>query len=193
METTTLELRKVKIASSLSEETVAFTGELWVNGQLAARCSNHGTGGPNDYHDTYQIPNGKELVKLAEEYCKGLPPVDSDFDKTEKLPMDLEFWISLEVGKIEAAKEEVKLKKKLDKLMLNNLVIGPFDQNGKLIGNSYSTCKFNRPIADYLSVPNGREALVKTIIRINGQLKPGERILNIFPDEIMNSTQNKAA
>lgn len=47
-----IELKKVKVAKHLSEETLAFTAEIHVDGVLAAYASNHGTGGCNEYHFT---------------------------------------------------------------------------------------------------------------------------------------------
>lgn len=43
-------LKNVKIAHGLSQETLAFTGNLYADNCKVAECSNHGTGGPNDVH-----------------------------------------------------------------------------------------------------------------------------------------------
>lgn len=40
-----IELRKLSIAKSLSQETTAYTAEIWIDGERAFRASNHGTGG----------------------------------------------------------------------------------------------------------------------------------------------------
>lgn len=45
-----IELKKLKIARHLSEETTAFSAEIHVDGVIAAHASNHGTGGCNEYH-----------------------------------------------------------------------------------------------------------------------------------------------
>lgn len=42
-----IELRKVKLSKTLSEETPAYTADVWVDGALFAHVSNHGTGGPD--------------------------------------------------------------------------------------------------------------------------------------------------
>lgn len=47
-----IELKKIKVSKHLSEETLAFTAEIHVDGVLAAYASNHGTGGCNGYHYT---------------------------------------------------------------------------------------------------------------------------------------------
>lgn len=87
------ELRKVKIARALSEETTAFTGELWHNGHLIAHCSNRGSGDPIqiDYvaqtfrqqHDAYcdTQPN----VWVGDKYFPEGRKVDSEIHVGELL------------------------------------------------------------------------------------------------------------
>ena len=70
-----LELKNIKVAASLSEETTAFTATLWVDGKPAAAVSNHGTGGCNDYHPL-RGPDGaydRSGLAAAEAYVKSLP------------------------------------------------------------------------------------------------------------------------
>lgn len=45
-----IELKSLKVARALSEETVAFTADLYVNGFRAYAVSNRGCGGCNSYH-----------------------------------------------------------------------------------------------------------------------------------------------
>ena len=42
-----VELKKVKIAKFLSEETTAFSAQLWVDNEYIADVSNEGRGGNN--------------------------------------------------------------------------------------------------------------------------------------------------
>ena len=93
-----IELKKVKIAQNMSEETIAFTGELWIDNKKAADLKNDGQGGAN-----FMWFKDRELEKAFKAYCESLPPeVDADFD--DPLPMDSDLWISLEVGKIDEAR-----------------------------------------------------------------------------------------
>jgi len=63
-----LSLKNVKIANHLSEETLAFTATLYVDGKETASVSNRGTGGSNNY---YHIdPEAKERVDRAEDYAR---------------------------------------------------------------------------------------------------------------------------
>ena len=101
----TAELKGVKIASNMSEETIAFTGALWINGKKAADLKNDGHGGAN-----FIRWFNRELEKAFDAYCESLPsqPVTDDWaierGFTDPLPMDSDLWISLEVGKIDEAR-----------------------------------------------------------------------------------------
>ena len=69
------ELRKVKIARSLSEETTAFTADLWVDGKHIGYVKNDGQGGANFIDHRY---DGKGLdtrddVTAFEAWCEALP------------------------------------------------------------------------------------------------------------------------
>jgi len=101
----TVELKGVKIASNMSEETIAFTGVLWINGAKAADLKNDGQGGDNRawFKD-------RELERAFNAYCEALPPepvtdawaIERGF--TDPSPMNADLWISLEVGKIDEAR-----------------------------------------------------------------------------------------
>ena len=39
------ELRRVSYSATLSQETSAFTADIWVDGKKAGSAENHGTGG----------------------------------------------------------------------------------------------------------------------------------------------------
>lgn len=56
-----IELRKVKHLKSLSEETPAYTAQLWVDGAHFADVSNHGQGGCDEQH----APRGSKLSGAA--------------------------------------------------------------------------------------------------------------------------------
>jgi hypothetical protein len=109
-----VELKGVKIASNMSEETVAFTGSLYINGKKAADLKNDGNGGAN-----FAWFNDRELEKAFDAYCESLPAVPQTDDwAIEKglgpLAMNSDFWISLEIGKID---EERFWKRKCSKTM----------------------------------------------------------------------------
>lgn len=63
-----IELRNIKNHRGLSQESNAYTADIWIDGVKRGNVSNHGTGGPDNVlpHSLYQ-----ELSELA----KKLPPV----------------------------------------------------------------------------------------------------------------------
>lgn len=63
-----LELRNVKVAESLSEETTAYTATLYVDGKPTVDCSNHGQGGPDMYHP---IKGDRESLDAVEKALGG--------------------------------------------------------------------------------------------------------------------------
>lgn len=64
-----IELKKVKVAASLSEETVAYTADVYVDGKLFAHASNHGHGGPDLFHPAkgFGVSDVVALEKLVKE------------------------------------------------------------------------------------------------------------------------------
>ena len=64
-----IQLKNVKIAWHMSEETTAFTASLYIDGKKAADVKNEGTGGDN--HPWFM---DRELEKEFHEFCKNLPP-----------------------------------------------------------------------------------------------------------------------
>lgn len=122
-----IELKKIKHARSLSEETNAFTAELHINGEHVADCKNSGNGGMTDVYPKYSENQAKreryrEIVQQAEVFCKKLPKFSSEFNK-DGLPMSLDFYIDLEVEKDLNKKEVQRVIKKLDKESLKSIIV----------------------------------------------------------------------
>ena len=83
-----IEIKRVKYYSELSEETNAFTADLWIDGKKVGHCKNDGQGGCTDYR-----PDKKEdwsVIRDAEAYCNSLPPIKSS---TFEIQMTLEYKI----------------------------------------------------------------------------------------------------
>lgn len=123
-----LEVKNIKHVPRLSEETNAFSADLYVDGEKIANCSNRGKGGNNQITAIYSENEKKrkhyrEQLAKAEAFAKTLPGVKSDFKKDGLLPMDLEFFIDLEIEKDLFKKDIQKFIKKLDKLTEKNIVV----------------------------------------------------------------------
>ena len=123
-----IELKKLIHARSLSQETNAFTADLYVNGEKVATCKNSGTGGMTDIYPEYTTDEKKRkyyrnVITKAEIFCKGLPPHEYMYKNEKKqIKMDLEFFVNLEVEKDLKKKDIDKVIKKLDKDALNNII-----------------------------------------------------------------------
>lgn len=64
------ELKKLKIAKQLSEETTAFTAEVWIDGKLAFHAKNSGQGGADIYYKMGDITEGQVNAWLLENHPK---------------------------------------------------------------------------------------------------------------------------
>lgn len=166
----------------MSEETTAFTADLYVNNKKLAFVKNDGKGGNTDY----QLYKSDEapLLKVAEAFCNNLPPtVYHDLPskgKTLTIPMNLENYIDNLLDVHLQNKELEKFHKKMAKHQVDSILFGVPDKQ-------YHRLKFMKPIADILRYQKGVETLLNTIQdKILPRLKKGERILNTnLPPELM--------
>jgi hypothetical protein len=103
-----IELKNLKHYERLSEETNAFSADLYADGKFAATCKNDGRGGCIDFH-THGIGVDKTLLPLCEEYCKTLPSVIFELSgEPFNLPMDLELYVNLLVEESLLSKGNIK-------------------------------------------------------------------------------------
>ena len=91
-----VELKKVKIAKYLSEETTAFAAQLWADGEYIADVSNDGRGGNNRIMHRF---DGKGLdtrdkVRAFRQWCVDQPQDQSEYGA---LDMSADLYISLMV------------------------------------------------------------------------------------------------
>jgi len=89
-----VELRKVKIARHLSEETTAFTADLWVDDKHIGYVKNSGHGGNNQVDHRYDGKglNTRDEVRAFEAWCKEQPPDVSEYGE---LTMNDDLYITL--------------------------------------------------------------------------------------------------
>lgn len=99
-----IELKKYKPSPRLSEETLAFTAEIWIDGKKAADVSNHGTGGPNNYHFT-----DRKVGEAFYAFCKAQPKLKTDYGL---LDMDADLYIGELCNKLDHEKWLTNKKKK---------------------------------------------------------------------------------
>jgi hypothetical protein len=103
-----IELRNITYSAALSQETSAFTADIWIDGKLAFHARNQGHGGCDFYH---QVGQWTEAEVNA--WLKANRPVREGHDLT--LEPDLE----TEVGDLLAHELEYR---RLKRLLRTNLV-----------------------------------------------------------------------
>lgn len=154
-----IELKKIKVAEHMSEETTAFTAELFVNGKNIGYVKNDGRGGCTDYHNNPD-EKSKEALREAEAFCLTLPEVDYGIFKHK---MDLETFIDELLDKHLKEKEQ----KKLEKKMVDTIIFGVPN------GYSYTQIKQKKPLSTFPV-----ESLQKAIDNLKANFKNGEVIMN---------------
>lgn len=171
-----IELKKIDYNERLSEETNAFSADLYINGKKAGVASNAGHGGPTDYRPYDQA--GSALIKQAEEWCLTLPPktypAEGGFGPFAH-EMNLEHYIDDLLG------DHLKklFQRKMQRYFKQHLVIS----DNPAIG--FKTIRLSHPIHDMVKVQNGRNFLIGLISQWKDEGKPGEKILNDnIPQEI---------
>lgn len=133
-----IELKKFNYNSGLSQETTAFTADLYVDNKLVGEATNEGTGGCTWVRHFKREDLAK--IEAAEAFCKTLP--DHTYPAMFGNPplickMDLELYIDLLVEKELQKKDQ----KKLEKKMLTHLMWGIPN------GTQYKQIKLRVPLA----------------------------------------------
>jgi hypothetical protein len=176
-----IELKNIKHSPSLSEETEAFTANLYINEVHAGYAKNNGHGGSTDY---YQVDEkGRDLIREAEQYCLGLPekqyPAAYGME-AYSLKMNLEHLIDDLLSSHLQEKENKKFDNKINKAMINGIVYG-------LPNESVSIVAFKIPLSQLLALPVGPDSIKNAIIKsVLPDLKPGEKIINTnIPEHIL--------
>ena len=164
-----IELKNIKIAEHLSEETTAFTADIFVNGKKVGYARNDGRGGCTDYN-RYPGDGNMEVIKQAEEFCKTLPQkvYPPMFGQPElRIDMNLEEFIDDIIEKKLLEKANAKLKKK----MVDHLMWGVPNTG------SYTQIKFKKPLnqvpTDLLQkyVDNNKKDFTEGVVFLNTNLE----------------------
>ena len=171
-----IELKRIEFSERLSEETNAFTADIWCDGKKVGICKNDGRGGCTDYYGFEKYHS--DDIKRMEDYCKTLPPIvytqeNEGFDMT--LDMNLEHYIDNLFEDWLKEKENKKLLKKMEKGLL-------ISKNPKF---TYSIITWkNQTIEGMLRNTVLTASLKQTIKKYRGE---GYTIMNTnIPDEILN-------
>lgn len=175
-----IELKKISYDERLSEETNAFSADLYIEGKKAGIASNRGYGGPTDYYADNE--NGKLLIQQAEAHCKTLPDIEypnGHLPGTFSVPMSLELYIDNLLENYLSEREEKIVNRKIQKAMPDQLIWG---ENGKTI----MALRLKSPIAMFLVHSNGPNMLSDLIRKsVMPHLKEGDTMFNTnIPDQV---------
>ena len=142
-----LELKKISFSEALSDETNAFTADVYIDGVKRATASNHGQGGPTSvdaYAKLRKSPEGDQayfaerkgnqvFIDQYEAWAKTQPDVESEvpgwgkFNLPRSLEADvdllLEQWLKAEYAKKDAAR--------LKRMCQKNWVFSLHEQDGQ--------------------------------------------------------------
>lgn len=119
-----IELKSLRIYERMSEETIAFTADLFVNGKKVAYAKNDGCGGSTFYHPYPQAD--KQLLDAAEIYCQKLP-------EKEGFSQNLEDVIDDWVYRVYNEKIEKKAKERLAKDCIKGICFGVNENSYKIL------------------------------------------------------------
>ena len=171
-----IELKKVKFFNSLSEETNAFSADVFVNDKKVGYARNDGRGGSTEVRPYNE--KAAPAFKEAEEYCLLLPPLEVK-GLSFTIPMNLETFVDALFEKWLLERDVQRTIKRLDKDAKTNIVIineksfSDFKEGllSKFTYNMYSIHHNSR-------ITNDKSGLRKDIEAIKSKLPPGEIIYN---------------
>ena len=157
-----IELKGIKFYERLSEETNAFTADLYINGKKAGYVKNDGHGGSTDY---YPNEGKRELINEAEQFCLTLPAIKY---RSLEIKMNLENKIDQLFEEWLKAKDAAKIQKKLDKDCLKGICFK--------IDNGYNLTTWKgHTIATLLQHPQGKLAIKAKLAELR---REGKEVLN---------------
>lgn len=121
-----IEIKKLQIAASLSEETTAYTADIYVDGIKTFAASNHGHGGCDMYH---RYPGAQVSEDTVNAWLAANVPPDGpwnkDAAKREAYDMGhsctLETFVGRHVASVEAAKETARIRRAYAKKLADRI------------------------------------------------------------------------
>ena len=154
-----IELKNFKHYDRLSEETLCFVGNIWVNGIKCGSADNSGKGGCASYHHE-GTEASRELIRDAEGFC------ESNGTTLYNFLDDLAVKIATE-------KERETIAKKLNKEMQKAILIG-IDDGADI---TYQTITFKMPLREmWEKHPNFfKQTLIE---KLDKYKEKGYRLLN---------------
>ncbi|UKB78608.1 hypothetical protein [Chryseobacterium sp. MEBOG07] len=166
-----IELKNIHFSQQLSEESNAFSANLYIEGVKAGSVSNRGRGGPTVCKAVDE--RGDQLIIAAENYCHSLPSEKSGLGSEQyELKMDLGRYVDKLLVKYLQEKENQKFQKKLETAIERGIVVG-------IPGKSFEVWEFTQPIGILLQHPKGPDMIKRALKEdIISELTGGKIIMN---------------
>lgn len=163
-------LKNVKFSASLSEETNAFTADIFADNKNIGCAKNSGQGGNTD---CYSNPDGRTKFREVEAYLESLPDIVSDYNgQPFTMKSNLENVVDSLIEAWLTAKEDKKFLANMDK--------------GILVGTkeSYSIHGWkNINLKQFLTTPTGKARVKQLVLDLKAK---GKTILNTnLPTDIL--------
>jgi hypothetical protein len=175
-----IELKKIRHSEQLSEETHAFTANLYINGTYAGYAKNNGRGGVTYY--LAKDEKGKLFIRNAAKFCTALPArhADNPLTKDDSWDMNLEQHIDDLLNYYLQKKELTRFNNKLNAAMLNGLVFGIPDQ-------SFQGFAYPILLRQILTQPKGPATILGDLItKVHSFLTIDNKLLNTnIPESIL--------
>lgn len=99
-----IELKNAKVSSRLSEDSQAFSADVWVDGVKRGTVRNHGNGGPNEV-------SPPALRLEIEAHARTLPEIPLPWDKSKTMPTCADILIGEALGRAVEGKRLARLLK----------------------------------------------------------------------------------
>lgn len=149
-----IKLKNIHVDFRLSEETNAFTANLFIDGKNVGTAINDGHGGMTNCRAKDQ--KGAALIREAEIWCEQLPPevVKLEDGSGHNLSISLDYYVDKLVDEHIAKREQARF----ERLMGNSVIFGIPDEV------EYRRIKFSHPIRDLLKSEAGFAALKSAIL-----------------------------
>jgi len=158
-----VELKNVKFSEHMSEETNAFTADVYVDGKKCGYAKNDGHGGCTNVQD-YGDPGLYGIMQMAENYLRTQPDINIG---TEAKPFMVKSNFENVVDQLFEQWLQNKEVKKFEKKMVNHLMWGiP-------AGTSYTQMRFVKPLNQI-----DRDILQQFLDKYKKTFKEGEKYLN---------------
>lgn len=167
-----IELKKLKVAEHLSEETTAYTADVYIDGKCVGYAKNNGQGGETDIYCNHPSDSPLHgLLNQAIEWAKTQPPYSEGGGNP--LPMTLDFYLDLMVYDVLIAKAEAKEQARMKKLQMKEIQVGVPDSG------RWRAWSWKKMTLEQLAFnPSGKAAVQSRIDILKRDMKAGEVIIN---------------